>query len=68
MSASADKTILLFDITNDFIPVKRYSTDDDCKCVATTEQTIVAGYESGVIRIWSLPSQTENESYVKTHV
>lgn len=68
VSASADKTILLFDIVNDFIPVQRYSTDDECKCVVTTEQTIVAGYESGVIRIWSLPSKNSNESFVRTHV
>lgn len=54
MSAAADKSILLMEIANDYKVVARYYADDDCKCVGVMEGMIVAGYETGVIRIWPL--------------
>ena len=54
VSAAADKTIMLMDIANKYKVMARYQTGDDCKCVAVMEGMIVAGYETGVIRIWPL--------------
>ena len=54
VSASADKNILLWSIEDDYAPVARYFSNDECKCVCIVGDEIAAGYNSGVIRIWPL--------------
>ena len=64
-TSSADKSILLYDIEQDFKPVGRYYSMDECKSVCFGENTIVAGYSSGVIRVWPLCT-SEKKSYFKS--
>lgn len=55
----------MYEIADDFKVVGRYFTDDECECVAIAGETIVAGYETGVIRIWPLPTQSNASMFSK---
>lgn len=57
VSTAADKSVLLYDIEKDFLPVARYAADDECNCVCFVDNMVAVGYLSGVIRIWPLPSE-----------
>ena len=58
----------MYDIANDFNVVARYYTDDECECVASTGETIVAGYVTGVIRTWPLPTERNLSMFSKTTI
>lgn len=68
ISASADKSLLMYSIPNDFEVVAQYCSDDECKCVSMTKDTIVAGYESGVVRLWPLPSEEKKQMFSKAQI
>lgn len=68
ITAAADKSILLYSIPNDFAVMAQYSSDDECKCVSMTKDTIVAGYESGVVRLWPLPSEDKKPMFTKAMI
>ena len=47
---------MVCDLSADYKLIARYIAEDYCKSLAMTGNVIVAGYESGVIRIWPMPS------------
>ena len=55
----------MYSIPNDFAVVAQYCSDDECKCVTMTKETIVAGYESGVVRLWPVPSEQKKQMFSK---
>ena len=65
MTSAADKSILLYDIQQDYKVVARYYTMDDCMSICFGENTVVAGYTSGVIRVWPLYTE-EKKACFKT--
>ena len=55
-------------IPNDFAVMAQYASDDECMCVSMMKDTIVAGYESGVVRLWPLPSENKKSMFTKAQI
>lgn len=56
VSASADRTILVYDVSAEFRVVMRVECGEEPACVAVVNNTICCGFCSGALRFWSLPS------------
>lgn len=56
-SASADKTICLWNIPQDFKLEKVFACSDECESVCFLGDKLVAAYVTGVVRIWSLEEE-----------
>ena len=65
VSAAADKSLILWDISEDFAIVARYVWPDECKSVCIAGDEIVAGYASGVIRLWPFPGEEKKDMFVE---
>ncbi|KAK8831328.1 hypothetical protein WA577_001434 [Blastocystis sp. JDR] len=65
VSAAADKSLILWDISEDFAIVARYVCPDECKSVCIAGDEIVAGYASGVIRLWPFPGEEKKDMFVE---
>lgn len=65
VSASADKTVILWDIL-ELEPIATFSCEEECGCLAMNSEVLVCGYLSGVLRVWPMYNNVNQHLFVKT--
>lgn len=65
VSASADKTVILWDVF-ELEPIAMFSCEEECSSIVMNSEVIICGYLSGVLRVWPMYNNANKHLFIKT--